>query len=121
VRGSRVRLTGPGIITLLVLAVFVVLALAGSGVLQIVGFAGAVLVAIALVGGVPMRGASGGRRLTSTERGRTIVEPDPEVLDEAPVDPAAWQRERARREGGDAGAAAEPEPVYNPFEGGGRR
>jgi hypothetical protein len=118
VKGLRVRLSGAGVVAVLAFAGLVVLAFVGSGTAQIVGFAGAVLVAIALVGGVPMRGASDGYKLTSTERGRTITHAEPQVLDEAPADPVAWERERERREGG----AAEPatEPAYNPFEGGGR-
>jgi hypothetical protein len=75
------------------------LALVASATAQIVGFVGAVIVGIALVGGVPMRGgASAGRGLTSTFRGKTSVQAEPQVLDEAPVDEAAWQRERERRE-----------------------
>jgi hypothetical protein len=100
----------------LAFAGFVALAFVGSGLAQVAGFVGAVLVAIALVGGVPMQGASAGYKLTSTERGRTIAHVEPQVLDEGPVDPVAWQRERERREGG----ATEPPPeaAYNPFESG---
>ena len=95
-----------------VFAGFVVLVFAGSGAWQIVGFAGAVVILIAMVGGVPTRGASDGYKLTSTERGRTIAHAEPDVLDETPVDPAAWQRERARRDGKAAPAERE---AYNPF------
>ena len=119
----RFKVTRPGGLTLLVFAAFIVLAFIGSGAVRIVGFAGAVLVAIALVGGVPFRGASDGYGLTSTERGRTVTYTQPEVLDEAPVDPAAWQRERERREAksecvaGDDGGPQAPAEAHNPFGG----
>jgi hypothetical protein len=123
-----VRLSGAGVVAVLVFAAFAVLALVGSGTAQVVGFVAAIIVAIALVGGVPMQGASAGYKLTSTERGRTIAQAEPDVLEEGPVDPRAWQRERERRERGGAepeserreGGGAEPErePVYNPFEAG---
>jgi apolipoprotein N-acyltransferase len=114
------RLSGIGVAAVVALAVFVALALAGSGVPQVMGFAGAILVAVALVGGVPVAGASRGQGLTSTTRGRTIAHAEPEVLDEMPVDEEAWQRERERRDGArpaqaarGAGAAEKP---YDPFQ-----
>lgn len=118
------KLSGLGIAALLALAVFAVLAFVGSGTAQIVGFAGAVVVAIALVGGVPFRGggASDGSMLASTERGRTITFAGHEVLDEAPVDEEAWRRERERRDGKTVEGASSQTPAqaYDPFRADGR-
>ena len=74
----------------------VILAVVGYETEQIVGFAVAVLALVFVVGGVPTRW--GARAMSSTWRGRSAVPPEPEVLDEAPADPAAWQREREHRE-----------------------
>jgi hypothetical protein len=104
----RFRLSGLALVALVMFAAFVVLAFVGSGAAQVVGFAGAVVVAIALVGGVPMRGASEGYGLTSTVRGKTIVYAEPQVLDEVPVNEAAWRRERERREAGAAASSDTP-------------
>ncbi len=117
----RIKLSRLGLALLVVLAGFVVLAFVGSGTAQTVGFAGAVVVAIVLVGGVPFRGASDGYGITSTERGKTITYAAPQVLDEAPVDEQAWRRERERREQSheEQPGAARPEPAgaerLNPF------
>lgn len=116
----RFRLTGLGLAAALVFVAFIVLAFVGSSTVQLVGFAGAVLVAIALVGGVPVGGEGGsdGYGITASERGRRISYAEHEVLDEAPADQAAWQRERERREGRFAGAdeTAERRPSADPYD-----
>jgi hypothetical protein len=86
---SRVRLTPLGAVVLVLFCGAVVLALLGSGTVQVAGLVAALLIATFVVGGVPF-----------AYRYRTsgVGVPAPEVLDEAPPDPQAWQRERERRE-----------------------
>jgi hypothetical protein len=84
----RFRLTPLGAVVLVLFCVAVAIAALGSGTAQIAGLAAALWIATFVVGGV-RRFAYGGR---------IARVPEPEVLDEAPADPRAWQRERERRE-----------------------
>jgi thiol:disulfide interchange protein len=96
VRG--VRVTPLAILLLLVFAAAIALIVFGSAGAQVAGWVAAAVVIIALVGGVLLGRSYCASAMTSTWRGRNPQPPEPETLDETPVDEDAWRREREQRQ-----------------------
>lgn len=104
---SRFRPTSLGAVVLVLFCVAVAIAALGSGAAQIAGLVAALLIATFVVGGVPF-----------VYRNRMPSVPEPEVLDEAPPDERAWQREREHRE---HDQADQPAPAGVPPDAFGKR
>jgi hypothetical protein len=84
-------------VVLILFGVAVAVAVLSSGSVQVWAMVAALLIATFVVGGVPF-----------AYRNRMPSVPEPEVLDEAPPDERAWQREREHRQ---RDQAEQPAPV----------
>jgi hypothetical protein len=114
--GARFKLTTLGVLLLLVFVAALVMALIGSATEQVVGLVAAVFMALFALGGAPL-GRSGAAAM-STLSARAGASTEPQVLDEAPADAAAWQRERERRERTQAASGQSPPTRDDPWLGG---
>ena len=106
--GGRFKPAPLGVVLLIVFVAAVVLALVGSGTEQIVGMAVVVFLALFALGGAPLGRSGRAAMSTLAARGATVREH--QILDEAPADADAWQRERERREQAHA-SSGQPAPV----------
>ncbi|HEX9481858.1 MAG TPA: hypothetical protein VF927_07130 [Solirubrobacteraceae bacterium] len=113
--GARPRLTPLGVVLLVLFVAAVIVALIGSASEQIVGFVAVIVLALFALGGAPF-GRSGPAALSTLEA-RAHPATKPEVLDEAPPDADAWQRERERRERTQADSEQPPGASDDPWSG----